>query len=205
MDKRRIAQTIIKLQQAGKRMPQEMAAGADRQKEAQRILSETVELWYSIFEPQKVSAERWNRAEVLALTMSGAQGLNVNVISPALMQAALKQAETEYVQGNIARNEEEKRLKENDILPDGVNKMLWAWTKAKLAERRSILQYMPVDAEIFAYGKQIGISDLSIRRQKKLLACFLNDCRYAAEKQIAVKSRLLLDEATENLTLEVIA
>lgn len=200
MDKKRIAQTIIKLQQAGKRMPQEIVQGADRQKEAQRILAETVELWHSIFEPQKIGVDRWNRAEMLALTLSGVQGLNVNVISPALMQAALKQAETEYVQGVVAQNDAEKR--QNNPTADRIALMLLKWTYARLAERRLIMSYMPTDAEVFAYGRQIGISDESIKQQRRLLQCFLNDCRYAKTTQTAVKSRLLLDKATEKLTLE---
>lgn len=204
MDKRRIAETIIKLQKAGKRMPQEMIPGADRQKEAQRILSETVELWYSIFEPQKIGAERWNRAEVIALTLSGVQGLNVNIVSPALMQAALKQAETEYVNGNVARNDEEKR-QGNPVTADRISLMLLQWTHNKLAEHREIMPYMPTEAEIIAYGRQIGISDESIKQQKRLLQCFLNDCHYAKRTQTAVKSRLLLDKATEKLTLESVA
>lgn len=203
MDKKRIAQTIIKLQQAGKRMPQEMIPGADRQKEAQRILSETVELWYSIFEPQKIGAERWSRAEMLALTLSGVQGLNVNIVSPALMQAALKQAETEYVQGVVAQNDAEKH--QSSPTADRISLMLLKWTYARLAEHRLIMPYMPTDAEIFTYGRQIGVSDESIKQQKRLLQCFLNDCRYAKTTQTAVKSRLLLDKATEKLTLEPIA
>lgn len=203
MDKKRIAQTIIKLQQAGKRMPQEMIPGADRQKEAQRILSETVELWYSIFEPQKIGAERWSRAEMLALTLSGVQGLNVNIVSPALMQAALKQAETEYVQGVVAQNDAEKH--QSSPTADRISLMLLKWTYARLAEHRLIMPYMPTDAEIFTYGRQIGVSDESIKQQKRLLQCFLNDCRYAKTTQTAVKSRLLLDKASEKLTLEPIA
>ncbi len=203
MDKKRIAQTIIKLQQAGKRMPQEMIPGADRQKEAQRILSETVELWYSIFEPQKIGVERWSRAEMLALTLSGVQGLNVNIVSPALMQAALKQAETEYVQGVVAQNDAEKH--QSNPTADRISLMLLKWTYARLAENRLIMPYMPTDAEIFAYGRQIGVSDENIKQQKRLLQCFLNDCRYAKTTQTAVKSRLLLDKATEKLTLEPIA
>ena len=203
MDRKRIAQTIIKLQQAGKRMPQEMIPGADRQREAQRILGETVELWYSIFEPQKIGADRWNRAEGLALTLSGVQGLNVNIVSPALMQAALKQAETEYVQGVIAANEEEKR--QHSPTADRISTMLLQWTYRKLAEHREIIPYMPSEAEVIAYGRQIGINDEGIKQQKRLLQCFLSDCRYAEATQTAVKSRLLLDKATGELTLEPVA
>lgn len=203
MDKRRIAETIIKLQQAGKRMPQEMIPGADRQKEAQRILSETVDLWYSIFEPQKIGAERWGRAEMLALTLSGVQGLNVNIISPALMQAALKQAETEFVQGNVARNEEAKR-QSIDKTPDGDAKMLLAWTLQRLAERREITAYMPTEEQIYAYGKQLGVSVECIKRQKNLLACFMSDNNYSVSTGMSVGSELLLNRETEKFTLKTL-
>ena len=91
LQQQRIAQTIVKLQQAGKRMPQDIRPGFDRLEEAKRILSETVNLWAGIFNQQNIGLDRWEKAEQIALTLTGANGLNVNIISPALMQAALKQ------------------------------------------------------------------------------------------------------------------
>lgn len=204
MEKLRLAQTIVKLQQAGKRMPQEMRPGVDRQEEAKRILSETVDLWDSIFSPQNISAERWNRAENIALTMSGAQGLNINVVSPALMQEALKQAETEYVQGNINRNNAEKQAGWNVPLSDRINAQLWRWTAAKRAERREITPYMPSDSSIIAYGKQLHLSDAAIRREKMLLKCFLCDWNYSQSTNTAIKSKITLNKETEEVTLEVL-
>jgi hypothetical protein len=142
----RIAQTIVKLQQAGKRMPQDILPGFDRLEEAKRNLSETVNLWAGIFNQQNIGLDRWEKAEQIALTLTGANGLNVNIISPALMQAALKQAEEAHVQENINRCNMEK-LSDGKPLADRLNGMLLKWTAAKLKEHRLIMPYMPQDKE----------------------------------------------------------
>ncbi len=198
-----IAQTIVKLQQAGKRMPQDMRPGFDRLEEAKRILSETVNLWDSIFNAQNIGVERWQRAETIALTLSGAQGLNVNVISPALMQEALKQAETEHVQANINRNNAYKRESWNVPLETRINAQLWAWTSKKRAERREVMPYMPQEKDIAAYGKQLGLDDNAIRRERMLLRCFLNDWNYSQKHKKPMTSKLLLDKVKQQVTLEV--
>lgn len=198
-----IAQTIVKLQQAGKRMPQDMRPGFDRLEEAKRILSETVNLWDGIFNAQNIGLERWQRAETIALTLSGAQGLNVNVISPALMQEALKQAETEHVQANINRNNAYKRESWNAPLSDRINLQLWAWTSKKRAERRDIMPYMPDEKTVFDYGKQIGLTDDAIQRERMLLRCFLNDWNYSQRNKKPMTSKLSLDRVKQQVTLEV--
>lgn len=198
-----IAQTVVKLQQAGKRMPQEMRPGFDRLEEAKRILSETVSLWDGIFNAQNIGLERWQRAETIALTLSGAQGLNVNIISPALMQEALKQAEAEHVQANINRNNDYKRESWNAPLSDRINLQLWAWTSKRRAERRDIMLYMPDEKQVVAYGKQLGLTDDAIQRERMLLRCFLNDWNYSRSKQKPMSSKLVLDKVKQQLTLEV--
>ena len=202
LTQQRIAQTIIKLQQAGKRMPQDMRQGFDRLEEAKRILSETVNLWASIFNQQNIGLERWEKAEQIALTLSGADGLNVNVISPALMQAALKQAEEAYVQENIKRCNMEK-LSENKPLSNSLNAMLLRWTAKKLAERRLIMQYMPQNKAVFEYGRQIGLSDTSIDKHFRLLQCYMNDYYYSCQHNEPCKSKLL--KQGDELVLEVMA
>lgn len=201
LTQQRIAQTVVKLQQAGKRMPQDMRPGFDRLEEAKRILSETVNLWAGVFGNQNIGLDRWEKAEQIALTLTGADGLNVNVISPALMQAALKQAETEHVQENINRCSMEK-LSESKPLADSVNSMLLKWTAAKLAERRPIMPYMPQNKAVFEYGRQIGLSDSAIDRQFRLLQCHMNDVAYSKNCNEQCKSKLF--KLGDTLTLEVL-
>jgi hypothetical protein len=198
----RIAQTIVKLQQAGKRMPQDIRPGFDRLEEAKRILSETVNLWAGIFNQQNIGLDRWEKAEQIALTLTGANGLNVNIISPALMQAALKQAEEAYVQENIKRCNMEK-LSENKPLSNSLNAMLLRWTAKKLAERRLIMQYMPQNKAVFEYGRQIGLSDTSIDKHFRLLQCYMNDYYYSCQHNEPCKSKLL--KQGDELVLEVMA
>ena len=203
LQQQRIAQTIVKLQQAGKRMPQDIRPGFDRLEEAKRILQETVNLWAGIFNQQKnIGLDRWEKAEQIALTLTGANGLNVNIISPALMQAALKQAEEAHVQENINRCNMEK-LSDGKPLADRLNSVLLKWTAAKLKERRLIMPYMPQNKDVFEYGRQIGLSDNAIDRQLRILQCYMNDVAYSRKHNEPCKSKLL--KCGDTLTLEVMA
>ncbi len=201
LDDELIATTVIKLQQAGKRMPQELMYGKDQFQEKMRILKETVDLWSGIFNEQHIGPERWQQAEKIALTMSSANGLNVNIISPALMQAALKLAEEKHVQENINRNNAEKKI--NDLpLSNAINLMLLKWTRQKIKERRLIMPYMPDNRKVFEYGRKIGLSDNAIDRQFRLLQCYMNDWYYSRECGKPCSSKLTRNG--EELTLEVV-
>lgn len=197
-----IAHTIIKLQQAGKRMPQEPQFGKDQFQEKMRILKETVDLWKGLF--KTTGLDRWQQAEQIALTMTSANGLNVNVISPALMQAALKQAEEAYVQDNIARNNADDK-QADWVVPLGkrINSMLLLWTRQKLKEHRPIMPYMPTDRAVFEYGRKLGLSDNAIDEQLLLIKCYINDWQYSQESGRPCASRLT--RVGDELTLELIA
>lgn len=200
----RIAQTIVKLQQAGKRMPQDIRPGFDRLEEAKRILSETVNLWAGIFNQQNIGLDRWEKAEQIALTLTGANGLNVNIISPALMQAALKQAEEAHVQENINRCNMEKLGDGKKLTEDRVSGMVLRWMYAKLRERRlDWSKSMPQDKAVFEYGRQIGLNDNAIDAQFRILQCYMNDYAYAKKHGEPCKSKLL--KLGNELTLEVLA
>lgn len=202
LEDRTIAETIIRLQQAGKRMPQDPLLGKDQFQEKCRILKETVDLWSGIFNGQNIGPERWRQAEKIALTMTSANGLNVNIISPALMQAALKLAEQEHVQATINRNNAEKKAADQP-LSSVLNAQLWHWTKAKLKEHRLIMPYMPDNRKVFEYGRKIGLSDNAIDRQFRLLQCYMNDWYYSRECGKPCSSKLTRNG--EELTLEVVA
>lgn len=190
--KERIATTIMKLMRSGKKMPQDMAYGKDSGKEAERILKETVDLWAELF--GNTGTERWEKAERIALTLTNVQGLNVNVVSPALMQAALKQAETEYVQQNITANDESKHQPWGACGSED-NKVLWQWTRRKLAEGRTFSDYMPDDNTVSNYGRKIGLTDTEIMKQKSILKAYLCDAKFAAVNKCPIGSKLFVHQA----------
>ncbi len=201
LDEKLIAATIVKLQQAGKRMPQEPMFGKDQFQEKVRILKETVDLWSGIFNSQHIGQERWERAEQIALTMTSANGLNVNVISPALMQAALKLAEEAHVQETINRNNAEKKA-EGLPMDNAMCVMLIRWLHHKLARHQDIRPYMPDDRQVFEYGRKIGLSDNAIDRQFRLLQAYMNDCYCSRKNGKPCGSRLT--RQGEELSLEVV-
>ena len=206
LSKQLIAQTIMKLKQAGKKMPQEPDRSKLLEVETMRILKETVDLWHEIFSQQAISPDRWEQAEFIALTMSSAQGLNVNVISPALMQAALKQAEENHIQENMARSEQYKQEESmfGLTLPCRVNQMLLAWTSDKLKHRRLICPYMPTAEQLSEAVAKIGLSDDEYADQYQLIRAHLSDRNYAEQTGERVASKLTFNRNTRELTLTVV-
>lgn len=188
----RIAQTIMKLMRSGKKMPQDMALGRNTEQEAVRILQETVAQWKELF--GKTGAERWNAAERIALTLYGVPGLNVNIITPALMQAALKQATDVYVQQNVEENDAMKKQPVS-IQSSEDSRTLWEWTRRKLALGISFAEYSPDDETIINYGRKIGLADTEIMKQKSILKAYLCDAKFAAVNKCPIGSKLFVHQA----------
>lgn len=198
-----IADTIVQLIRAGKRMPQEgrLRSAADAGTEAQEILQETVKLFSDVFLAQRIGVERWKAAEHIALTMTNADQLNVNIISPALMQAALIKAER-YVQGQIiAKSEQEKQ---EQPMPNGVNKMLWQWTMANLRACRAIMPYMPDEAAVTGYMMKLKLNRDEQVKYRQLIRAYINDCIFAKKESKPVASKLFFNQQTRDIKLEIL-
>lgn len=187
---RDVAETIHKLIIAGKKMPQHerLSAAANTGETAKAILKETVDLWATVFVPRKIGVERWQKATTKALTLTEAGGVNVNLITPALMDAALRAAECEHLQRAEQQASQEKLAEAQGITSDDYQtRLLLRWTCAKLAERRLIMPYMPKAEQVFQLGRKLGLSDNEIEKQFKLIQIYLNDQNYCNEQGKAMR------------------
>ena len=187
---RDVAETIHKLIIAGKKMPQHerLSAAANTGETAKAILKETVDLWATVFVPRKIGVERWQKATTKALTLTEAGGVNVNLITPALMDAALRAVECEHLQQAEQQASQEKFAEAQGITTDDYQtRLLLRWTYAKLAERRLIMPYMPKAEQVFQLGRKLGLSDNEIEKQFKLIQIYLNDQNYCNEQGKAMR------------------
>lgn len=187
---RDVAETIHKLIIAGKKMPQHerLSAAANTGETAKAILKETVDLWATVFAPRKIGVERWQKATTKALTLTEAGGVNVNLITPALMDAALRAVECEHLQQAEQQASQEKLAEAQGITTDDYQtRLLLRWTCAKLAERRLIMPYMPEAEQVFQLGRKLGLSDNEIEKQFKLIQIYLNDQNYCNEQGKAMR------------------
>lgn len=191
IDEQMVAETINKLRIAGKTMPQmeRMRTSSNPAQTAIEIFSETVQLWAGIFVPRNIGAKRWEAATNKALTMGSVDGLNINMITPTLMEAALRQVEREHMQLQEERHEQEKKAEAASI-DDYQNRILWRWTTAKLAQRREIMPYMPKTAEhqemaneVVEVGRRLGLNYAETKTQANLIKIYLNEQNYAAANQ----------------------
>ena len=187
---RDVAESIHKLIIAGKKMPQHerLSAAANTGETAKAILKETVDLWATVFVPRKIGVERWQKATTKALTLTEAGGVNVNLITPALMDAALRAVECEHLQQAEQQASQEKLSEAQGITSDDYQtRLLLRWTCAKLAERRLIMPYMPKAEQVFQLGRKLGLSDNEIEQQFKLIQIYLNDQNYCNEQGKAMR------------------
>ena len=187
---RDVAETIHKLIIAGKKMPQHerLSAAANTGETAKAILKETVDLWATVFVPRKIGVERWQKATTKALTLTEAGGVNVNLITPALMDAALRAVECEHLQQAEQQASQEKLAEaQGSTSDDYQTRLLLRWTYAKLAERRLIMPYMPKAEQVFQLGRKLGLSDNEIEQQFKLIQIYLNDQNYCNEQGKAMR------------------
>lgn len=197
-----VAKAIHSMITAGKKMPQgeRLNSSSNIQQEAQAILKDTVALWAGIFVPRKIGIERWEKALSKALTLSEVGTINTNLITPALMEAGLRAAEAEHLQGMQTQTAQVKLEETQSINPDEYQaRVLWRWTIAKLAEGRPIMAYAPkklegqdISQDVFEYGQKLGMNNDEIKAQNKLIEIFLNDCNYCKAMGKAMKVEIFL-------------
>ena len=176
-----VERTVRGLYKAGKEFPQrELFYSVDKEhrvEEAKRIIIETVDLFVRVFVPRNISRERWQKAEGIAIVSPE------KVISPALMQVALKQAETEHVEATISRNEAEKHARPADYAntKEGrSNAKLMRWTASRMQQGRLFGPYWPTAQEVAQLAEQLGMTTNDIDNfNHLLLRIFLNDVHYS--------------------------
>lgn len=200
---RDLAATILNLVRAGKRMPQDnqLKGAANVEAETQRILRETVAVFKHVFFWQHIGIERWQEAEHIALTMTSADQLNVNIITPALMQAALNKAEQEHIARQTAKNEQGKLA---EPVAEPIAKMLWHWTMAKLREGRAIMPYMPDEAAVTGYMMKLKLNRDEQVKYRQLIRAYINDCIFAKKESKPVASKLFFYQQTRDIKLEIL-
>ena len=178
-----VAETIHALMTAGKKFPfeEQRATATDKVKACENILQEVVGLWWNIFGSRGIGVERWKQATVKACTISSAGNLNVNMITPALMEVALKTVEAESVMA--ARTQHEAEKQDKDIIKPTEDKwkefILIRWTMSKLKEHRPIMPYKPSEDDVWKMGRELGMTENEIADQHRLIEIHLNDCNYA--------------------------
>lgn len=188
---KQISNTILKLIRAGKRMPQadRLKVSNNTAKTAESILKETVELFAEIFIPQKISVAKWEKAEVIALTMSGNRGVDVNTISPALMTEALKAQqqidfeESQRVNAQFKKDEEQGVVIDTSDFGGRKKKILWDWTSRKVNKRVPFKKYLPSDTEVRQKALDMGLTREQTDKNYKLIEICLSDEKYCAECQ----------------------
>lgn len=180
IDKMTIAATINKLRKAGKTMPQNdrLRNSSDLQKAAKDILQDTVELWAEIFGSREISVERWRQAEQTALVMTKADGLNVNIISPALMEEALKRCEAEYLEAQRVKYEAEKRQEQKVCADDYQTKTLWHWTVQRLSKAVAIMPDLPTEQELYELAQRLKLKGEAFYSNMKLLQIYIADRKH---------------------------
>lgn len=199
-----IAEAIRNFICAGKRLPREetLKTAKNADEAAKKIFDDTVEIFARIFLPQKIGVDRWRAAEQIAATMTECGALNVNIATPALMQAALKQAEQNHVDAQIAEND---RAKLDPLISEGLQEnslYLLPWTYGHLGRKRDIAPYKPTQEQFAAFCLKHQISIAVQNKRGVLIKAYLNDCNYAQKHGTQPESKLFIDRENEEIRME---
>lgn len=203
---RRIGETVIKLIQAGKRMPEAQSLfgldPAQRQAESTRQLKAVIKLWHGLFEDKNIGLLEWERAEKKALTMGNYEGVDTTIISPALMFRALELSQKEHLEKLQQEHAQVKSTSvfDGEIVGDDilhhVNRECMRWTATRMKEYGfSIFKYVPSLDEGKQYCREIGMSEGEIASgQASVAMAYIADQRFAKAKNIPAPSELYFDE-----------
>lgn len=175
-----ILEAIMKLRQAGKKMPQadRVRLATDRIQEEQRVMAETVQLWYQLFIPKQVTKENWEAALNKALLKNEP---NTQIITPGLMESCLKELEQERQARAEIRREQEKDVPfvDPELRLDILTAMQWG--VKTLAERRGLVDnpigdFIRSDEDVISQAvKLLGITEEEAWSRRVLLRCWYND------------------------------
>ena len=111
IEKHHILEAIEKMIACGKSLPQKdrIKFAKDQAEEQQKVLAQTVNLWWELFSKRHISVDLWEQATDRALVISGIPKLETSIINPALMSVAIAQIEKEILEAQQTRYEQEKK------------------------------------------------------------------------------------------------
>lgn len=207
--KQDIAQTLMKLMRAGKQMPQmdKVKVATNTQEAAQMVLKQTTELFGEVFFPQKIGVERWNQATIEALTLTKADTLNVNLITPALMQTALKNVEVREMEAarvSYQQAKEEEKAGVNFEANDSLrrqNALAWEWTKQKLGCGADLTRWLPKEHQIVSLALQMGMTREQRQQNGIALTIYLADKAYCEACKCGENLKCYLRGKTKTLEI----
>lgn len=193
-----VAYTIMQLRRGGKALPK-----ANSSEDTKATLKATVDLWLELF--KNIPLNDWQRATNTALMLTKIDGSNINLnqITPALMQAALQKVNDERMQEQQAEHEANKDITWNfDKKKARQSAKIWRWTwqkmeEVKRGERPKIVPIEPKRNQMLALGQRLGLTEKEIEDEYMMLKIFLIDCLYANSLGKPVPYGLHLDNNRE--------
>lgn len=114
-----VMQTILKMVQAGKSLPQKdrIRIAKDQAAEQQQVILETVNLWWDLFKDRHIGVERWEQASNKALMLAGVARLDTSIINPGMMSYAVELVEKEHLERMQAEAQKYKQEDKEGLAP----------------------------------------------------------------------------------------
>lgn len=114
-----VMQTILKMVQAGKSLPQKdrIRIAKDQAAEQQQVILETVNLWWDLFKDRHIGVERWEQASNKALMLAGIARLDTSIINPGMMSYAVELVEKEHLERMQAEAQKYKQEDKEGLAP----------------------------------------------------------------------------------------
>ena len=162
IEKRHILEAIQKMIAAGKILPQKdrIKYAKDQAEEQQKVLAETVNLWWELFSKRHIGVDLWSKATDRALMISGIPKLDTTIINPALMSVAVEKEEQAYLEAQQVKHEQEKK-QENNITPSNFPEMVRLVVYHMKRHRRPFIKLPEPDDVYRRIGNRMTQEDIS--------------------------------------------
>lgn len=199
ISKNDIVDAIMKLRQAGKKLPQtdRIKSAANRVEEEQKVLGETINIFCKIFIGRLISKLTWDDAVEKAMLRYDA---NASVITPSLLQVCLDETAKENQINNAY--EQPKDFKPLDDEERYASLSAIKWTSITMKERRNLYKqgkdaisdYVRDNKSVMANAiSKLGINEAEARKYLLILKCWDNDLVYSADQGKQPKSFIGFD------------
>lgn len=189
-----IAEAVMKLRQAGKKLPQadRIKAAANKVEEEQKVLAETINIISKIFVGRQISKCTWDDVVERAMLR---YDMNSTIITPSLLQICFDEITKENQINSSFKAEANNKPLDDEERYSSLSAI--KWTSLTMGERKklyrrgvdAITKYVRNnEAVIHDAVKRLGISEAEARKYLLILKCWDNDIQYAKDNKTEAKT-----------------
>lgn len=197
-----ILNCINKMVASGKQLPQmdRIRYSKNPGEERQKVILDTVNLWWDLFGKQNIGQDRWEKAVDKALVINSIPRLDTQIINTQLMSVALNKVEEEYLAEQQTKHEQEKH---ETIIPANFPE-IGKLVAYHMKYHKQPLLSLPSADDVRAWGSRCNFKPEDVERNMIQLRVYICFCKHAERDGTKMPLKMTLDE-NRYLRLSIVA